>query len=267
MMLDYTKYSDHKIKMAGSQVMKEYWWLIVILVILAAVIVLLGIAWTNLLQFGNCDVFLAMTAPTNNSIWELSKIVIYPMLIVFIIVYAAAHHTLRNPAVALLTATVTALLFIWFWIYVYSWFNLTRTTWWANLIIYILGIFVAMIPMFICFVAPYMGDGANYACIAIYLILIVLWSIFSYSPPCSNCGLWWHTNEPVCRGGSGSFPGSYSDGGNGGGNGGGQAQKDKVKKMKKEAMKKKEECGYNSDGNDHKKKHRKHHDGYDSSSS
>lgn len=276
MMLDYTKYLDHKIKMAGSQVMKEYWWLLVVLAVMAVVIILLGWAWVYLLNWGNCDNFLKLTTPVNNSVWELSKVIIYPMLIVFIVVYAAAHHALRNPAVALLTGTATAVLLAAFLFYLSCWWNVERANFGATIAIWVLSIFVAMIPVFICFVAPYFGDGANYACIAIYLLIIVLYSIFTYVPP-GNGGPFYHSTVPACIGGemaNGNYPnllGGGSPGGDNrgnGGNGGGQAQKDKVKKMKKEAMKKKEECGYNSDGHDgRKKKNRKNHDGYDSSSS
>lgn len=177
--------------MVGNMLWKQYWWLIIILIIGVVIVCLLGWAWAFLWEWGNKNTLLGFTAPVNNSVWEMTKIFIYPFLIFFIVLYACAYHTLQNPAVALLCATVGAIFFMWFWFYVYTWFNPSKSNLGANIAIWVLAVILAMVILLFIFTAPYMGDVANYTCIAIYLLLIVLWCIFTYSPPC-NCGMWWH---------------------------------------------------------------------------
>jgi len=249
--------------MAGSELWKEYGWLIIVLVVGIIIVCLLGWAWVNLWEWGNRNVLLGFTSPVNKSVWEMSKIVIYPLLLFFVVLYASAYHALRNPAVALLCATAASVLFIWFWFYIYTWFNPARSNLGANIAIWILGVILAMIVLFLVFTAKYLGDGANYACIAIYLILVILWSIFTYAPPCKNCAMWWHKGGDDSRKAINKATNLDDEDG-----------KDDEKKGK---HKKKEGDCHHSDDEDYKKKkgkkhwknHHKgnHHAGYDSDSS
>ncbi len=267
---------------------KEYLWLIIILIIGVLIVCLLGWAWVYLWDWGNKNVLLGFTAPVNDSIWELTKIFVYPFLLFFVVLYVSAYHALRNPAIALLCATAAAILFFWFWFYVYTWFNPERSNFGANVTLWILAVIIAMVILFFVFTAPYLGDGANYACIAIYLIVVILWCIFTYTPPC-NCGMWWHKEcgegygggggtggliPPPCgraaeqatdfgddlgvRGGGGSGGGGGDGGGGGGGDGGGGDNSHNS------------DCdGYHSDGykKRHYKKGKHYHQGYESDSS
>lgn len=179
----------------------EYWWLIVVLVVGVIIVALLGWAWTFLYEWGKCNVLLGFTAPVNYSIWEMSKIIIYPLLIFFVVLYACAFHVLRNAAVALLTSTVTAVAFVWVFFYLYTLGNMSKNNMGADIALWILGLVAAMIVMFFVLTAPYLGDIANYVCLAVYLVIIFLFWIFTYSPPC-KCGVWWYHKKISCgRGG------------------------------------------------------------------
>lgn len=192
--------------MAGSEMFRQYWWLVIILIVGVIIVTFLGWAWVYLYRWTNKNLLVGFTAPVNDSIWELSKIFIFPFLLFFVVLYASAHHVLRNPAVALLCATLAGVLFFWTLFYLYTWFNPVRSSFPANVTLWILAVMLAMVVTFFALTAPYLGDSANYASIAIYLILIILWLIFTYVPPV-NGGMWWHKE---CGQGSGG----------GGGNGG-----------------------------------------------
>lgn len=261
--------------MTHSNLFKDYWWLLVVLLVGAIIVILLGWAWVNLWEWGKCNVLLGFTAPTNNSVWEMTKIMVYPLLIFFVVMYASAYHALRNPATALLLSTLTAIGFAWFWFYLYTWFSLSRSVWWSNIIIWVLAIFAAMVVMFFVLTAAWFPQWVEYLSIAVYLIAIILWSIFTYtnfnSGPLTNC------RTATCNGGEGMYSdkdygGVLGDcdgddnGGNGGGNGGNGGDDCLPKKHHK---KEEEDCGYQSDGHYDRKHHKKHgkgkgHGGYDS---
>jgi len=267
--------------MAQSNLFKDYWWLIVVLIVGAIIIILLGWAWVNLWEWGKCNVLLGFTAPVNNSVWEMTKIMVYPILIFFVVMYASAYHALRNPATALLLSTLTAIGFAWFWFYLYTWFSVSRSNWAANIAIWVLAIFAAMVVMFFVLTAAWFPQWVEYLSIAVYLIAVVLWSIFTYtnfnSGPLTNC------KTATCNGGDGMYSdkgyggvlGDCDNGGNGGdngGNGGDNGGNGGKKEHKKEHKKEEEDCGYQSDGHYDKKHHKKHgkgkgHGGYDSDSS
>lgn len=180
-----------------KELFNSYWWLIVVLIVGIIIVALLGWAWAYLYEWGKCNVLLGFTTPVNYSVWEMSKIIIYPMLIFFVVLYACAYHVLRNPAVALLTSTVSAIAFVWLFFYLYTVGNMKNNNMGANIAIWILGIVAAMIVMFFVFTAPYLGDIANYTCLAVYLIIIFLFWIFTYTPPC-KCGVWWYHKKMSC---------------------------------------------------------------------
>lgn len=262
--------------MAGSQLWKDFWWLAIILILGVLIVCLLSWAWVFLWRWGNHNLLLGFTAPVNDSIWELTKIFWFPFLLFFIVLYASAYHALRNPAVALLCASLAAVLFFWLLFYLYTWFNPVRNNFGANVTLWILAIIIAMVVLFFCLTAPYLGDGANYACIAIYLVIVILFCVMTYMPPV-NGGMWWHKECGEGFGGGGGTGGlipppcskakdqatNFDDP---------KATIDvgKLKDKKKEKMKEKEkeECdGYHSDDHKKGKGKKKHHKGYDSDTS
>jgi hypothetical protein len=167
----------------------HYWWLIVIFVILTIVLILLGSAWHNLWLWTNRDNLIAAFAPVNESFWEHTKLLTYPLLIFALLLYAIVGDKLNNKGVGLFLATFVGFLVMVVIFYAYTGGNLDNSVLWVDIMLYVIAFIIAMFVLYVAITSDSWGMSVEYIGIALYVVWILLTILWSYDPPC-DCSMW-----------------------------------------------------------------------------
>ncbi len=167
----------------------EYWWLITIFIIIFVFLVVLGSAWHFFYEWSGNNRVVGYFAPVNESFWEHLKLIIFPLLLFFIVLYFATFWQLRNWPFGLFVSTLAAIIFMIIFFYLYTWSNVNNSILWVDILLYVLAMAVALVVLFFSLICRYIGDVLNYLSLAFYIVLLILVFWWTYNPPC-NCGFW-----------------------------------------------------------------------------
>lgn len=163
------------------------------LIIIGIAIISFGSVWHNMYKTTKMDPIIGFVAPVNESVWEHTKLIMYPVLLVWVLSILLFMKTLNNIFLALLLSTVVgvfAMILINFFIEMFIHpknFGDMMTGHMAN---YIISVVLSLGVLFYVFKLPSKSINVEFVSLALYILLISLTSFWSYSPPSKN-GIWY----------------------------------------------------------------------------
>jgi hypothetical protein len=163
------------------------------LIIIGISIVIFGSVWHNVYKINQNDYIIGLVAPVNESVWEHTKLIIYPILLVWGLLLIFFFKKINNIFLALLLSTITGIIVMILIHYFIEAFFQPKTfsdmiT--GHMVNYILAIIASLFVLFYILRQPSKGDRTSLISLGLYILLLSLSSFWTYYPP-SNNGIWY----------------------------------------------------------------------------
>lgn len=163
------------------------------LIIIGISIVIFGSVWHNVYKINQNNYIIGLVAPVNESVWEHTKLIIYPILLVWILSLLFFPKNMNNIFLALLLATLSGIIVMILIHYLIEAFFHPKDisdmiT--GHMVNYILSIIASLVVLFYVFNQPSKGYKTSMISLGLYILLLSLSSLWTYYPP-SNSGIWY----------------------------------------------------------------------------
>lgn len=168
--------------------MEEYTPFIIWLIVIGIAVFIAGTVWHNLYLYNNKNPIIGMIAPVNESVWEHSKMVIYPILMVFLISQIFFYRITQNRWIALLLATIAGVvaMIVFYYLYIALFNPKGYESFMGHLITYFLAMVVGLFVLFHFLVKDKIKPAYNLISAILYVFLLTLTAFWSFYPPSSD---------------------------------------------------------------------------------
>lgn len=168
--------------------MKEHTPFIIWLIVVGLGVFIAGMVWHNLYLYANKDPVIGMIAPVNESVWEHSKLIIFPVLLVFFISQLFFHRITHNRPIALLLATLAGIvaMIILYYAYEALFHPQGYESFMGHLITYFLALAAGLFVLFHFLVKKQIRTAYNVIAAIIYVLFLMVVAGWSFYPPSSS---------------------------------------------------------------------------------